>query len=265
MGEENGRGAAVNEGTMTIRQPCPPFCWQNKIVLDFIRRHTAESILPNSLLVYFVLTELASDEHAEGDFRAKHSAVMKKCGLSRSSIVRRIKHLEQIGAIRVFPNFGTDGRQLPSSILLRTPDELPRGSATVARGEGVTMTRGEGVMTPPPADTPSLISKKEEEESPHTPQGGAASPSACPGIEEVRAYAAEIGADAGTAERFHATNTAGGWTMHGRAIRNWKKAFIAFDKRDRAAAPSGRNGTHPATAPRARRKTFLRADHAKEF
>lgn len=252
----------MRDNTVSIRQPCPPFCWQNKIVLEHIRRHTAESILPNSLLLYFVLTELASDKQAAGDFRVKHSTVVKKCGLSRRTVISRLQGLEQIGVISVFPNFGPDGRQLPSSIRLHGPGELPRNA-----GEGATIALGEGAIAPPPRCTPYLINNKEEEESPLTPQRGEASPSAAFGLEQIRAFAVEIGATVESAERFHRMNEAGGWRDRaGNPIRNWKRAFLAFIKRD-AAEAAAKTAGHPAPDKprRPRRKAFYSADHSKGF
>lgn len=251
----------MSEQTLTVRQPCPPFCWQNKIVLSFIREHTAESVLPSRLLVYFVLTELASDEHAEGAFRAKHAEIERKAGLSRRSIVTHLQGLETCGVLSVFPNFGADGRQLPSIIRLHGPEELPK-----AGGEGATIARGEGAIARGGVCTPFLI-RKGKKESPHTPQGGAASPSACPGIDEVRAYAAETGASPETAERFQRMNTASGWRDNrGRPIRNWQRAFLAFAKCDqtRAAKIGGADASGPASR-KEKAKTFFRADHAKGF
>lgn len=127
--------------------------------------------------------------------------------------------------------------------------------------------RGEGAIAPPLRCTPFLISNKEEEESPLTPQRGEASPSAGVGLEQIRAYAAEAGATVESAERFHRMNEAGGWRdKAGKPIRNWKRAFLAFLKRDAAEAAAKPAG-HPAPNKprRPRRKAFYSADHSKGF
>jgi len=257
MGAAGGEGELVKDESISIRQPCPPFCWQNKIVLKVIRDRTAETMLPNSLLVYFVLTELASDEHAAEDFRAKHADVVKKCGLSRRTIILRLQDLERIGVISVFPNYGPDRRQLPSSIRLHTPEELSANG-----GGGCNHCTGEGANAPHTRCTPSLIRKNEEEEDPLTPLKGEASHFQVVSLEEARAYAIEIGQSIESAERFHRMNAAGDWRdKTGKKIGNWRKAFLAFAKKDAAPEPGGRH----AAPRREKRKTFFHVDHSKGF
>lgn len=261
----HGKGAALKDGTLSIRQPCPPYCWQNKIVLNHIRNQTPEASMPNGLLVYFVLSELASDEHAAENFRAKHSDMVKKCGLSRRTVITHLQNLARIGVIEIFPDYGPDGRQLPSLIRLHTPDEMRE-----QWGEGATIARGEGANARGGVCTPSLRIKKEVVVSPLIPQGGNTSLPIIPAMEDVKSYATGANIGSGTAERFHAYGKATDWMdKSGKPIGNWKRALLAFAKRDKepetAPAPAIGTTTPRKASGRKPRPDYFHPDHSKGF
>jgi biotin operon repressor len=238
MGAALGKDETMKDGPLSIRQPTPPFCWQSKIALNHIRANVPDGMMPNILLVYFTLTEMASDGHAAEDFRAKHSDLSKRSGLSRRTVLSHLQRLKSIGAISTRRNFGEDGRQLPSSILIHPPEQIGKRPPPVQPLHTPCAIAHGGDCTP------ILNKKKEEEESPLPPRGGE---SCFPSLEEVRGYAAAEAIPADTAARFHAMNAAGGWRdKAGHPIRNWRKALIRFAKVD-GTAKAGSVASRPGS------------------
>lgn len=253
----------MKRGTLSVRQPSPPFCWQSKIVLKHIRRNVPEKLMPNCLLLYFALTEMASDEHAAEDFRANHSHLAKRCGLSRRTVIRHLQRLESIGVLSSSPNYEPDGQQLPCSILLHEPDKLPKN-----KGGCETMTQGVCDMTHGGRVTPLIRKKKVVVVSPLTPHGGESSLSNSPALEEVTAYANGANIGKATAERFHSYGTETDWTdSKGKHLRSWKRALLAFAKVDTppaTATPATRDPA-PRKATRKPKPNFYNPDHSQGF
>jgi hypothetical protein len=73
------------------------FCWQEKAALDKIRQSGDSA---SALLVYLVLTEIASDHGAE-TFQAALSFIAGKAMLSRRTVSKLIEPLELFGLIAV--------------------------------------------------------------------------------------------------------------------------------------------------------------------
>ncbi len=96
-----------------------PWCWQQKKILREIReRHDASNTGASALLVYFALTEIASDNQSDV-FEAAYAYLAIKCGLSPRTVQNRIKDLEEDGFISV----ETKSLKCPSTFTLLASEE----------------------------------------------------------------------------------------------------------------------------------------------
>jgi DNA-binding Lrp family transcriptional regulator len=76
------------------------WCWQPKAALHHIREALdAESAVSSGLLVYVILTEIASDKRSH-TFQTTHSFIAMRSGLSQRTVQRRIKALTEIGVLK---------------------------------------------------------------------------------------------------------------------------------------------------------------------
>ena len=78
-----------------------PFAWQSKPVLRKIRESfDAEKTVASALLVYFALTEIASD-NKDDTFQTTHAYIAQKSGLSPRTVQARLSGLVEIGLLEV--------------------------------------------------------------------------------------------------------------------------------------------------------------------
>lgn len=82
-----------------IRQA--PFAWVAKNILRLIREHfDSSSQLTLALAIYLVLTEIASNLETN-QFTTSYANIASKAGVSRRTVIRIMKQLEEIGIISI--------------------------------------------------------------------------------------------------------------------------------------------------------------------
>lgn len=247
-------------------RPCPPFCWQNRLILEAIRERVPPGKRTSALMVYVALSELASIAGCR-EFDALLRDLATKSGLGRRTVISRLRELRQCGFIAVKARADIAGNRLASRVRLLRPGEMRVSPSTRAAPppDGTPDTPCNGFTTPSAVALGPVLglhtfSNKEEEESPQTPyRQNAAQPP--PSIEVVKAFAREHGMNESRAAEFHAHNNAGGWQDgKGQPIRIWQQALIAFVRRHTAS------GGSRARVPRPRlRRVAVLADHSKGF
>jgi len=95
-----------------------PYCWQNKGALERIRRLNG-STKSSALLVYFVMTELASDNKSSVFNVGMHTLELLT-GLSDRTVGKRLDDLKALGLIEIQRNFAGPRTQLESTFTLFT-------------------------------------------------------------------------------------------------------------------------------------------------
>ena len=115
---------AISKGWKPGREP---WCWQPKAALRLVREALdAENAVASGLLVYFALTEIASDKQSQ-TFQTTHSFIAMRSGLSPRTVQQRIQDLTDIGVLKcVVPNL----RAPATYTLLSNGERKPLPSVT---------------------------------------------------------------------------------------------------------------------------------------
>jgi len=132
MGGYLNRGCAVDDPKQGWKPDGTAFCWQPKAALHRIREALdANNSVSSGLLVYFALTEIASDKRAH-TFQATHAYIAMRCGQSPRTVQQRVKDLVSIGVIEcTVPNL-----KAPATYtLLAVEQSLPSDTQPVPRDQ----------------------------------------------------------------------------------------------------------------------------------
>lgn len=106
--------------TPTRTQKATAYCWQCKAMLRKIREaFDGTHDVGTALLVYFALTEIASDL-TSNEFTTTHAWIAGKSGLSTATVKRRLAALVEIGVVAV----QTPALRAPSNYRLLAHGEL---------------------------------------------------------------------------------------------------------------------------------------------
>ena len=91
---------------------CAPWCWAEKAALEKIRARSEDA--KTTLLVYFALCEIASDERSQ-DFMVSMDKIAGKSCLSRPTVLKSLHRLEQIGLVEIHRSKTSQNFKIPSS------------------------------------------------------------------------------------------------------------------------------------------------------
>lgn len=91
---------------------CAPWCWAEKAALEKIRARCEDA--KTTLLVYFALCEVASDERSQ-DFMISMDKIAGKSCLSRPTVLKSLQRLEQIGLVEIHRSKTSQNFKIPSA------------------------------------------------------------------------------------------------------------------------------------------------------
>lgn len=100
--------------TRSVKE-CAPWCWVEKAALEKIRDRSEEA--KTTLLVYMALCEIASDERTE-EFLISMDKIAGKSCLSRPTVFKSLKVLEDIGLVEIHRSKTTENFRIPSAYRL---------------------------------------------------------------------------------------------------------------------------------------------------
>lgn len=153
---------------------------------------------------------------------SSYPVLAKETGLSVKQLRTAIAHLEATGEVaRIkYPKY--------TVFAINNYDEFQsRAGKTAGKGQGKGRVRaGKGQQYK------KVKEDKEEKESFSSSSSFSCTSAAAPEEEEVKAYAAEIGASC-DASRFYRTMREQGWKSGGQPIQNWKAVFRAWEEKDK--------------------------------
>ena len=107
---------------------CAPWCWAEKAALEKIRARCEDA--KTTLLVYFALCEVASDERSQ-DFMISMDKIAGKSCLSRPTVLKSLQRLEQIGLVEIHRSKTSQNFKIPSAyrMLVCESADKDRGKA----------------------------------------------------------------------------------------------------------------------------------------
>lgn len=155
---------------------------------------------------------------------SSYPVLAKETGLSVKQLRTAIAHLEATGEVaRIkYPKY--------TVFAINNYDEFQSGAGkTAGKGQGKGRVRaGKGQQYK------KVKEDKEDKESFYSSSSSfsCTSSAAAPEEEDVKAYAAEIGASCDVS-RFYRTMQEQGWKSGGQPIRNWKAVFRAWEEKDK--------------------------------
>lgn len=210
------------------------YCWQSKPALWRIRESFDEStFLDQSIAVYTILTELASDAQSD-TFTATRRKIAERSGVSVRRVSEIIMRLRELKLVDWKQNFLAGTKELaPSTYTLMSCQASTTPSTPCTR-----------LCT----DVFSEICTVEEESNKESPKESNKRTASFmkPSIEEISRYALEIGLPILEAEKFRDHYQSNGW-MAGRvkmtdwraSIRNWKRNYES--RNTNGGKPNSRN------------------------
>lgn len=153
---------------------------------------------------------------------SSYPVLAKETGLSVKQLRTAIRHLEATGEVArtKYPKY--------TVFAINNYDAFQSGAGkTAGKGQGKGRVRaGKGQQYK------KVKEDKEDKESFSPPSSSSLSCTAAAMEEEVKAYAAEIGAGC-DASAFYRTMQEQGWQSGGKPVRNWKAVFRAWEAKDK--------------------------------
>lgn len=195
------RGGSIHTATVKKRETSPnsagPWMWQSKTAIRTIRISLdGENSVPSALLVYFALTEEASNKQSSA-FVTTRAWLGQMTGLSVRTIQSRLKDLQEIGLIEV----KTTRLKTPSMYTLLDVQPLPNAVQPLKTREFHSSEESEKNLT---EESPNNYSFK------------------LPTRREIKNFADENGIPIRCANRVVKLNNENGWS------EGWKDRMILF-------------------------------------